>query len=368
MAEAKAAPPKGEAEAAPAKGGGGRLPSPRAAPAGPGFEWRISPHVLVWIAMTYGRDMLAGPQQVEKASENAPSAARAPPVHHRDAVDEEFGRARGALKRRPSRRSPPRPRSPSRAVPAVPRSAADERPGAALHELRTQREPPATQEVPRRRVPADNHHRRASTPRPPSASSLGKQIAGMAQIATLALMIGGGSASSAHSARRRRPGTAASSRGTRCSCLRLCLDGQQHRGRHGRHRAPSRIVVGDRTIYSKLAQSVDYRTPRTSSTDTAARRPGRRLLEAKYSRQRRRAASSQAFVVRPGGPLYETPRGVDDAARLTGPAADRRVPPCPAVDRGARRAPTLLPPPGPPFGPTLCSKRNVVTMRPVADG
>ena len=47
------------------------------------------PYVLVWIAVTYGRDMLAGPQQVEKAPENAPSAARAP-LHHRDAADEEF--------------------------------------------------------------------------------------------------------------------------------------------------------------------------------------------------------------------------------------------------------------------------------------
>merc|ERR1719472_183975 len=80
--EAAPAPPKGEAAPAPAK-------AAEPAAAAPGFGGRILPYVLVWIAVTYGRDMLAGPQQVEKAPE-APSAARAPPVHHRDAADEEF--------------------------------------------------------------------------------------------------------------------------------------------------------------------------------------------------------------------------------------------------------------------------------------
>ena len=61
--------------------------------------------------------MLAGPQQVEKASENAPSAARAPPVHHRDAVDEEFAEFASA-------EAAPAEAKPVEAVPAVPRSAA----------------------------------------------------------------------------------------------------------------------------------------------------------------------------------------------------------------------------------------------------
>ena len=91
MAEAEAAPapPKGEAAPAPAGKAAEPTAKPERAPAGPGFGGRILPYVLVWIAVTYGRDMLAGPQQVDKAPE-APSAARAPPVHHRDAVDEEF--------------------------------------------------------------------------------------------------------------------------------------------------------------------------------------------------------------------------------------------------------------------------------------
>ena len=89
MAEAEAAPPKEAAPEPPKAAEAAAKPEERA-PAGPGFGGRILPYVLMWIAITYGRDMLAGPQQVEKASENAPSAARAPPVHHRDAVDEEF--------------------------------------------------------------------------------------------------------------------------------------------------------------------------------------------------------------------------------------------------------------------------------------
>ena len=90
---------------------------PETAPAGPGFGGRILPYVLVWLAVAYGRDMLAGPQQVEKASENAPSAARAPPVHHRDAVDEEFAEFASA-------EAAPAEAKPVEAVPAVPRSAA----------------------------------------------------------------------------------------------------------------------------------------------------------------------------------------------------------------------------------------------------
>jgi len=126
MAEAEAAPapPKGAAEppAAPAK----EEPE-RAAPAGGnGFGGRILPYVLVWLAVTYGRDMLAGPQQVEKAPD-APSAARAPPVHHRDAVDEEFAEFASAeaapVAAKPVEAAPAEAK-PVEAVPAVPRSAA----------------------------------------------------------------------------------------------------------------------------------------------------------------------------------------------------------------------------------------------------
>ena len=78
----------------------------------------------MWIAITYGRDMLAGPQQVEKASENAPSAARAPPVHHRDAVDEEFAEFASAeaapVAAKPVEAAPAEAK-PVEAVPAVPR-------------------------------------------------------------------------------------------------------------------------------------------------------------------------------------------------------------------------------------------------------
>merc|ERR1719247_2820229 len=94
--EAAPAPPKGEAAPAPAKAAPAApkaeeaAAKPEGAPAAAGFGGRILPYVLVWLAVAYGRDMLAGPQQVEKASENAPSAARAPPLHHRDAADEEF--------------------------------------------------------------------------------------------------------------------------------------------------------------------------------------------------------------------------------------------------------------------------------------
>ena len=131
--EAAPAPPKGEAAPAPANNktaepaAEARKPETAPAPAGPGFGGRILPYVLVWIAMTYGRDMLAGPQQVEKASENAPSAARAPPVHHRDAVDEEFAEFASA-EAAPVAAKPveavPAEAKPVEAVPAVPRSAA----------------------------------------------------------------------------------------------------------------------------------------------------------------------------------------------------------------------------------------------------
>ena len=129
--EAAPAPPKGEAAPAPAKAAEpaaeaaaeARKPERAPAPAAPGFGGRILPYVLVWIAMTYGRDMLAGPQQVEKASENAPSAARAPPVHHRDAVDEEFAEFASA-EAAPAEAKPVAAAKPVEAVPAVPRSAA----------------------------------------------------------------------------------------------------------------------------------------------------------------------------------------------------------------------------------------------------
>ena len=120
--EAAPAPPKGEAAPAPPKAEEAAA-KPERAPAGPGFGGRILPYVLVWIAMTYGRDMLAGPQQVEKASENAPSAARAPPVHHRDAADEEFAEFASA-EAAPAEAKPVAAAEPVEAVPAVPRSAA----------------------------------------------------------------------------------------------------------------------------------------------------------------------------------------------------------------------------------------------------
>ena len=129
--EAAPAPPKGEAAPAPAKAAEpaaeaaaeARKPERAPAPAAPGFGGRILPYVLVWIAMTYGRDMLAGPQQVEKASENAPSAARAPPIHHRDAADEEFAEFASA-EAAPAEAKPVAAAEPVEAVPAVPRSAA----------------------------------------------------------------------------------------------------------------------------------------------------------------------------------------------------------------------------------------------------
>ena len=127
MAEPEAAPAPSKGEAAPAAPKAAEAAAkPERAPAGPGFGGRILPYVLVWIAMTYGRDMLAGPQQVEKASENAPSAARAPPVH-RDAVDEEFAEFASAeaapVAAKPVEAAPAEAK-PVEAVPAVPRSAA----------------------------------------------------------------------------------------------------------------------------------------------------------------------------------------------------------------------------------------------------
>ena len=126
MAEAEAAPPKGEAPPAPPKAAEAAA-KPETAPAAPGFGGRILPYVLVWLAVAYGRDMLAGPQQVEKASENAPSAARAPPVHHRDAVDEEFAEFASAeaapVAAKPVEAAPAEAK-PVEAVPAVTGSAA----------------------------------------------------------------------------------------------------------------------------------------------------------------------------------------------------------------------------------------------------
>ena len=117
MAEAEAAPPKEAAPEPPKAAEAAAEARKPEAPAAPGFGGRILPYVLVWLAVAYGRDMLAGPQQVEKASENAPSAARAPPVHHRDAVDEEFAEFASA-------EAAPAEAKPVEAVPAVPRSAA----------------------------------------------------------------------------------------------------------------------------------------------------------------------------------------------------------------------------------------------------
>ena len=126
MAEAEAVPPKGEAPPEPPKAAEAAA-KPETAPAAPGFGGRILPYVLVWLAVAYGRDMLAGPQQVEKASENAPSAARAPPVHHRDAVDEEFAEFASAeaapVAAKPVEAAPAEAK-PVEEVPAVPRSAA----------------------------------------------------------------------------------------------------------------------------------------------------------------------------------------------------------------------------------------------------
>ena len=133
MAEPEAAPaPPKAAEAAPKAAEPAAEPAaearkPEGAPAAAGFGGRILPYVLVWLAVAYGRDMLAGPQQVEKASENAPSAARAPPVHHRDAVDEEFAEFASAdaapVAAKPVEAAPAEAK-PVEAVPAVPRSAA----------------------------------------------------------------------------------------------------------------------------------------------------------------------------------------------------------------------------------------------------
>ena len=132
MAEPEAAPaPPKAAEAAPkaaepAAEAAAEARKPERAPAAPGFGGRILPYVLVWLAVAYGRDMLAGPQQVEKAPE-APSAARAPPVHHRDAADEEFAEFASAeaapVAAKPVEAAPAEAK-PVEAVPAVPRSAA----------------------------------------------------------------------------------------------------------------------------------------------------------------------------------------------------------------------------------------------------
>ena len=128
MAEPEAAPaPPKAAEAAPkAAEPAAEARKPETAPAAPGFGGRILPYVLVWLAVAYGRDMLAGPQQVEKAPD-APSAARAPPVHHRDAVDEEFAEFASAeaapVAAKPVEAAPAEAK-PVEAVPAVPRSAA----------------------------------------------------------------------------------------------------------------------------------------------------------------------------------------------------------------------------------------------------
>ena len=128
--EAAPAPPKA-AEAAPKAAEPAAEPAaearkPEGAPAAAGFGGRILPYVLVWLAVAYGRDMLAGPQQVEKAPD-APSAARAHPIHHRDAADEEFAEFASAeaapVAAKPVEAAPAEAK-PVEAVPAVPRSAA----------------------------------------------------------------------------------------------------------------------------------------------------------------------------------------------------------------------------------------------------
>ena len=124
MAEPEAAPaPPKAAEAAPkAAEPAAEARKPEGAPAAAGFGGRILPYVLVWLAVAYGRDMLAGPQQVEKAPD-APSAARAPPIHHRDAADEEFAEFASA-EAAPAEAKPVEAAKPVETVPAVPRSAA----------------------------------------------------------------------------------------------------------------------------------------------------------------------------------------------------------------------------------------------------
>ena len=128
MAEPEAAPAPPKGEAAPAKAAepaaepAAEARKPEGAPAAAGFGGRILPYVLVWLAVAYGRDMLAGPQQVEKAPD-APSAARAPPLHHRDAADEEFAEFASA-EAAPAEAKPVAAAEPVEAVPAVPRSAA----------------------------------------------------------------------------------------------------------------------------------------------------------------------------------------------------------------------------------------------------
>ena len=122
MAEAEAAPAPANKAAEPAAEPAAEARKPETAPAAPGFGGRILPYVLVWLAVAYGRDMLAGPQQVEKAPE-APSAARAPPIHHRDAADEEFAEFASA-EAAPAEAKPVAAAEPVEAVPAVPRSAA----------------------------------------------------------------------------------------------------------------------------------------------------------------------------------------------------------------------------------------------------
>ena len=126
MADLEAAPAPANKAAEPAAEPAAEARKPEGAPAAAGFGGRILPYVLVWLAVAYGRDMLAGPQQVEKAPD-APSAARAPPVHHRDAVDEEFAEFASAeaapVAAKPVEAAPAEAK-PVEAVPAVPRSAA----------------------------------------------------------------------------------------------------------------------------------------------------------------------------------------------------------------------------------------------------
>ena len=126
MAEAEAAPAPANKAAEPAAEPAAEARKPEGAPAAAGFGGRILPYVLVWLAVAYGRDMLAGPQQVEKAPD-APSAARAPPIHHRDAADEEFAEFASAeaapVAAKPVEAAPAEAK-PVEAVPAVPRSAA----------------------------------------------------------------------------------------------------------------------------------------------------------------------------------------------------------------------------------------------------
>ena len=213
------------------------------------------------------------------------------------------------------------------------------RPGAALHELRHAEELPATQAVPRRRVPADNHHRRGAVPpaprRPLRPADRGH---------------GPDRHVSADDRRRRRlpPLRRAHTKlvrrlqGEQDVRLRLRLDGQQHRGRHGRDgrlrdrrgRPHDLLEARDRPPAERQGR---HRRLEESRPDDAAR-----------GQVPRHGAAQRALGVRraPRRPFYETPRGLDDAARLTESlAADLRAGFCRRGRPGRAARPALVPNP-----------------------